>query len=192
LEGADLGREAAVLVRSGSMSVALLMAALLANQDVKNPRPAKVDEARVEAAIQKGVAYLKSQADALGEFDGSAGKFPYDEIVLWTFIHAGVAETDPSFQKLLKAILQAKLERTYNVSVRAMVLEELDRVKYQGRIAQCAQFLVDNQCRTGQWSYGEPSPFVKDVPTGDAGKRDTPSGRNSMRRARRDAASPRW
>jgi hypothetical protein len=47
-----------------------------------------------------------------------------------------------------------------------MILEELDRVKYQLRIAQCAQFLIDNQCQNGQWGYGEPDPFAKDTPTG--------------------------
>jgi hypothetical protein len=37
-------------------------------------------------------------------------------------------------------------------------------VKHQRRIWQCAQFLVDNQCKNGQWSYGTPTPAVKNVP----------------------------
>ena len=61
---------------------------------------------------------------------------------------------------------ETPLEWTYDVSLQAMILEEIDRVKYQARIAQCAQFLVDNQCPNGQWSYGEPDPFAKDTPTG--------------------------
>jgi hypothetical protein len=50
-----------------------------------------------------------------------------------------------------------------------MVLEEFERVKYQGRIHQCAQFLVDNQCANGQWSYGTPTtyPDAVPVPRGD-------------------------
>jgi len=36
-------------------------------------------------------------------------------------------------------------------------------VKYQKRLAQCAQFLVDNQCANGQWTYGDPSIFVESV-----------------------------
>src|SRR5262249_34389998 len=59
----------------------------------------------------------------------------------------------------------SKLERTYKVSLQALILEELDRVSYQGRIAHCPQSLLDNQCRTGQWSYGEPSPHVGGIPT---------------------------
>ena len=36
-------------------------------------------------------------------------------------------------------------------------------MKYQNRIAQCAQQLVDNQCANGQWGYGDPSIFVMDL-----------------------------
>jgi hypothetical protein len=50
-----------------------------------------------------------------------------------------------------------------------MCLEELDRVKYQNKIKECAQFLVDNQCANGQWSYGEPTPFVPGTPTTGSG-----------------------
>src|SRR5205085_4605415 len=38
-----------------------------------------------------------------------------------------------------------------------------DRIKHQRRIAQCAQFLVDNQCANGQWGYGDPSIFAEDL-----------------------------
>jgi hypothetical protein len=50
----------------------------------------------------------------------------------------------------------------------------MDRVKYQPRIVQSAQFLVDNQCANGQWSYGDPTPHakepapIKDVASGGA------------------------
>jgi len=93
-------------------------------------------------------------------------KFGYknsDVLILWTFIHAGVAHDDPKFKSLLDAVLAEPLEKTYKVSLTALCLEELDRVKYQERIAQCGQFLIDNQCKNGQWSYGTPTDFSKDV-----------------------------
>jgi len=62
-------------------------------------------------------------------------------------------------------MLADKLQRTYKVSLQAMILEEIDRVTYQPRIWQCAQFLMDNQCANGQWSYGNPTTAPKDVPT---------------------------
>jgi hypothetical protein len=150
---------------------ALLAALPAAPQDKKKAGAAdKVDPVKVDGAIKKGVAYLKSQ---LGKY-GSLNRRRSEELILWTFTHGGVAENDPDFEKLLQTVLDTPLEWTYNASLQAMILEELDRVKYQGRIAQCAQFLIDNQCANGQWSYGEPDSFAKDVPTG--GKKAVASG----------------
>lgn len=134
-----------------------------ARPNAASPPPHVIEVRRTpEEAVRAGLAFLR----------GQAGREPRtDELVLWTLLHAGVPENDPDRQRLLKSILDRRLERTYNVSLQAMVLEEIDRVKYQPRIAQCAQFLADNQCRNGQWSYGDPSIFVDDlavsVPTRD-------------------------
>jgi hypothetical protein len=146
----------------------IALAAPAFSQDKKGkPAPAeKVDPVKVDGAIKKGLAYLKSQ---IGHY-GSLNKRRSDELILWTFTHGGVAENEPDFEKLFKTVTESQLEWTYNVSLQAMILEEIDRVKYQGRIAQCAQFLVDNQCQNGQWSYGEVDQFAKDVPTGTGKK----------------------
>jgi len=116
------------------------------------PKAKSLDE-----AVRDGMAFIKAKS-GLFAAEGKA-----DELVLWTCIHGGMPENDPQFQALLKAVLEKPLERTYNVALTAMSLEELDRVKYQKRIAQCAQHLVDNQCANGQWAYGDPSIFVMDV-----------------------------
>lgn len=145
--------------------------ALAQEKKGKAPPADKVDPARVDAAIKKGLAYLKGQ---LGKY-GSLNKRRTDELILWTFTHAGVPENDSDFERLFKTVAESPLEWTYNVSLQAMILEEIDRVKHQGRIAQCAQFLIDNQCSNGQWNYGEPDPFAKDVPTG-TGKKAVASG----------------
>jgi hypothetical protein len=154
-----------------SLGIVLLLAAAIpvAAQEKKPKAPPsdKVDPARVDAAIKKGLGYLKSQ---LGHF-GNLNKRRSDELILWTFAHAGVPESDPDFEKLLRNVIESRLEWTYNVSLQAMILEELDRVKYQGRIAQCAQFLIDNQCANGQWSYGEVDVYAQDVPTGGPSKK---------------------
>src|SRR5204862_468276 len=75
-----------------------------------------------------------------------------DALLLLTFLHAGISADDPRVQELLASVLAAPLDRTYSVALRAMVLEELDRVRYQSHIARCAQFLLDNQLSSGQWS----------------------------------------
>jgi hypothetical protein len=103
---------------------------------------------------------------------------PPDELILLTFLHAGVPRDDPMFAKLLGQVLGAKQQRTYCISLQAMVLAKLDPVLYQGRIGECAQFLVDNQCINGQWSYGAPT--TKPVGTSVKRTRDGPlTGNNS-------------
>jgi hypothetical protein len=146
------------------------------SQDKKGkvPPAEKVDPVKVDGAIKKGVAYLKSQ---IGKY-GSINKRRSEELLLWVFAHTGVPENDPDFEKLFKTVTETPLEWTYNVSLQAMILEEIDRVKYQPRIAQCAQFLLDNQCQNGQWGYGELDPFAKDTPTG-GGKKAVASGSKS-------------
>jgi hypothetical protein len=118
-----------------------------------------IDPVRVDKAIQQGIAWLRNPNFPADYWMGA------NELILWTFIHAGMPESDPDFQKRLKQMLDAPLERTYRVALQAMILEELDRVAYQHRIWQCAQFLVDNQCLNGQWLYGTPTEFPKGVPT---------------------------
>jgi hypothetical protein len=125
----------------------------------------QVDPKKVDLAVKKGVQYLTAQA---GKLATTAPKDParechQDEFVLWALMHAGVPESNPAFRHLFKTVTEAELRRTYEIALQAMILEELDRVRYQERIQQCAQFLVDNQCRNGQWGYGEG--FVKGVPT---------------------------
>ena len=121
----------------------------------------QVEQGKIDAAVKKGVEWLKkapSPGFSYGKIDDS------DELILLTLIHAGVPESDARVGELLKSMLEKPLARTYSVTLQAMVLEEIDRAKYQPRIAQCAQFLCDNQLASGQWSYGEPTEFAKDLP----------------------------
>jgi hypothetical protein len=127
-----------------------------------------VDQASIDRAIEKGLAFLKT-SDSPGGHAGDS-----DMLKLLTFAHGGVPESDPVFQTLLEKALSLPLEKTYQVSLVAMCLEEIDRVKYQGRIAQCGQFLLDNVKPNGGFAYGEPSAFVMDVPTG--GRKNVASG----------------
>lgn len=125
---------------------------------VKNTPKDQVEKPKtLDDAVRGGMAFLKAKAAVFAKDSKS------DELLLWTYLQGGVPESDPEFQALLKTVLDKKLERTYNVALAAMVLEDLDRVKYQKRLAQCAQFLLDNQCANGQWGYGEPSMFAEEL-----------------------------
>ena len=162
-------RRAAFLVAAG---IALAAPRGSDAQDPKNFNPDQVvvgvDMPRVEAAIKKGVEYLKGKnSDHLKTSHSHKSNKTNVELVLLTYVHSGyVPESDPAFHELFDDMMKRPLEATYCVSLQAMILEEMDRVKYQSRIWQCAQFLVDNQCGNGQWSYGDPTPAVQGVPTG--------------------------
>ena len=56
-------------------------------------------------------------------------------------------------------MLVEPLKSTYRVSLQAMILEEIHRVRYQKQLFKCAQFLIDNECKNGQWSYGEATTY---------------------------------
>jgi hypothetical protein len=127
-----------------------------------------IDQNRVDRAIEEGAKYLvrRYKAGTLnpaprGNQGGGPGDddLQKDEIVLYALVYAGYDDTNEDFAKLLKTVLDAKLESTYRVALMAMALEAIDARKYQGRIAQCGQFLVDNQCENGQWSYGKEVPL---------------------------------
>jgi hypothetical protein len=143
-----------------------LVLTLAAAQEPKKMDPGAhpgVDPRRVARAIEKGINFLKT-SDSPGHNSSKSA----DELILLTFLHAG-AEKEARFVELFNKMLQAPLESTYSVALQAMVLEEFDRVKYQPRIHQCAQFLLDNMCANGQWSYGTPTtyPGATDVPRGE-------------------------
>lgn len=118
-----------------------------------------VDDQKVAAALDRGVTWLR-KAQSHGVELGKDKGIPIrnaDELLLLTFLHAGLPADDPRLRELLNSVLAAPLDRTYSVALRAMALEELDRVRYQSHIARCAQFLLDSQHPTGQWGYGEAS-----------------------------------
>jgi hypothetical protein len=113
----------------------------------------KVDQKKVDDAIVKGTEFLLK----IDRYPVLKHKnLRYDELVLLTVLESGIDRKDPRVQKLIQHVLKLPLDRTYHVSVRALCLAALDPMKYQPQLAQCAQFLVDNQCESGQWTYGEP------------------------------------
>ncbi len=115
-----------------------------------------VDPIKVDQAIRKGIEHLRGK-----KIDTRNGNV----LLFLTFVHGGVADSDPDLQALLKNALETDLEHTYQVALTAMAFEEFERVKYQGRIHQCAQFLADNIGPKGQTRYGQPTTFVEGIPT---------------------------
>jgi hypothetical protein len=99
---------------------------------------------KIDSAIERGTGFLLTSPLTPGA----------QELILLTFIHGGVSPDNDIFKVLLNRMLESPLSATYNIALQAMALEKLDSKKYQERIAECAQWLVDAQCKNGQWSYG--------------------------------------
>lgn len=177
------------------MRLAVLLCLLtlpLSAQDAKKKKtdPRSEFERSVDAAVRKGVGFLRTAADGKVDLGGPVEK----EILFLTLLHAGrdvVPDEDPLLQQYLKHALECPLTTTYRVALIAMSLEEFQRVKYQGRIWQCAQFLLDNQNRDGGWGYGEPTPFEKDVPTKSAKKKLATGGAPKEKPAKTNLSGPR-
>ena len=129
------------------------------------------EQSKIDQAIHRGIEYLKTAGSPGHEHSKATHS---DELILYTFVVAGVPETNPKFKALLERVLTDEPHQTYKVALQAMALEEIDRVKYQNRIAYCAQHLIDNQCTNGQWSYGSPTPPPKDIPTAVASEASKP------------------
>ena len=155
-------------MRSGIIvSLALLVPTAALAQGVKagpQDAPDVNFQHKVDKAIKQGLDYLVG-CNACSHF--KEGDHHYqkncNELILLTFLHGGLDEKHPRFQELFKEIMESQLERTYKVALMAMFLEEYERVKYQWRIHQCAQFLIDNQGPKGGWRYGNPSIYVEDI-----------------------------
>jgi hypothetical protein len=158
----------------------LLLALCLAQQKPPAPQnppaPAPNDDLPpaqkdVDRAIANGAGFL------LGRLPGSYGEvsthrdygLTYDGIVLYTLLHAGISKDDAKLRMLAGRCVMAKVDRTYTAATLAMGLGAMNDPKYKDKIIECMQFLVDNQCRNGQWSYGTPYEIPKAPPQKDTG-----------------------
>jgi hypothetical protein len=121
------------------------------------------DPAQIEAAVHKGGAFLLQKYEK--GLDPAAMGW-YHGLLMLTLSHANVAKDDEVFQKGLKELETSKLEHTYPVAILAMALGHIDPVKYQRRMAHCAQWLVDTQLAGGEWGYPGTTTQAGEIPKG--------------------------
>ena len=127
------------------MTVLLLLALVQGK-----PEPARIDE-----AVAKAVLYLKPAA-ALAQQDL--------ELLLLALAHGGLPPADPTFAAPLQRACSLDLKMTYRTALLAMTLEEIDPLRHQARLARCAQFLLDSQGESGEWSYGRSTTYPDPLP----------------------------
>ncbi len=136
------------------LSRLLLPAILLAGSPLVGGEEKDKDaefQGRVDQAIRRGCEFIAGVAGA----GGVASTDPESELRVLTLLHGGWPRDHAALKPNLERLLHSPLQSTYNVAVTALALVHLDRIRYQTRIADCAQWLVDNQSMNGQWSYGD-------------------------------------
>ena len=161
------------------MKQALFIVTLAA---ISLPPAAAQDQAKVEAAIRRGSAWLKKN----DKFKGDNDRHCERELVLLTLSHAGVPESDRFFKKEFETLLKQRPQFTYRTALRAMLLEEVQRVKHQHLLFHCAEFFVDNQAASGIWGYGKKTIYSKVKPlrtVATGGSRPKPGGLRRFGRA---------
>ena len=153
------------------MIAAVLVLGLVLQQE----EPPKVSQRAVDYAVERGGQFLLGELarPIEGKF-ADLVKMGRDELILYALAHVGVDfSARRAYGDALDEILKKELKHTYQASLTALALEAIDKMKYQWRLAQCAQFLVDNQCVNGQWSYGKPIRYPDTLPRGSS---DAPAG----------------
>jgi hypothetical protein len=109
---------------------------------------------QVNRAIESGVGFLKSR-QRNGVWDDLMLEGGTTALATLALLNAGVPPTDPVVQNSLDYLRRLPLQKTYVVSLIAMVFAEASPKQEFARIRRCADWLLKTQLPTGRWSYGE-------------------------------------
>ncbi len=104
-----------------TMTIVLALVVTVAAQD-KKPR---VDQNKIDNAIDRGAAWLLKQGAGPHPVAGNmaGGEQAYDQLILYTLIHAGVDPNNEVYKALLDRAVNGPLLRTYRVALTAMLLD---------------------------------------------------------------------
>ena len=146
----------------------------LGTRQTKKKQKPLVADSEIDKAVARGVKYLRGQKL---KFKGA--RTLTGELILLALAHSGVGLSDATFNRGFKEMLKEEPEFTYRTALRAMVLEEIERVRYQAEIHKCAQFFCDNQGKGGRWDYGHKTTYPQKLP---GPRKSVASGSRGLRR----------
>ncbi len=120
----------------------------------------KEEQARVEHAIDGGVAYLKRSQGRQGSWAGQweTHTVGYAALPGLTLLECGVPADDPVIRRAAELVRRdgPKLDFTYEISLSILFLDRLGDLKDRELIRTLAVRLIAGQMRTGGWTYGCP------------------------------------
>jgi hypothetical protein len=158
-------------------------------QDPKDP-PKKdpAEEAKKEEEFKKKVnaAIDKASKWMIDQFKGGLiAPGEEAELILLALFHAGVPKDHPFIVANMTKLLSKSTSDVYNGGLRGLLLEKVDRARYQPAIHELAIWLCQAQCKNGQWSYpGKgrlgPVPIGYQVPKKKPGKEPAKPGETQV------------
>ncbi|MGE3809508.1 MAG: hypothetical protein AB7K24_33000 [Gemmataceae bacterium] len=123
------------------------------------PRPLTEDERKVNAAIERGVAFLEVHLDEIlkdnFEFRESWQQDGVVALVGLTLLECGVPEKSPLIQRAARHLRGnvAKFSKTYVLALAILFFDRLGEERDRGIIQTCALRLVAGQKSSGCWHY---------------------------------------
>jgi len=146
------------------INVALLSCSILLGHATSvwaDPKPlSKEEQAKVDEAIDKGVAFLKKVQTKEGDFGWKMYNLNMYEVgqcalPAYALLESGVPADDPVIQKAA-AFLRPRVlvnTHTYELPLAILFFDRLGDPKDKKLIQMCALRLIAGQHRTGGWAY---------------------------------------
>lgn len=122
---------------------------------VEDLSPAAQLDLRVNHAIARGVAYLKTRANEAFGFPGWEDQHPEGTAVLaaYTLVQSGVTARDPVLMGALDRVQATRFSSTYSASVALLLYEALGDQKTWGAAAERERDYLLGVQDSGVWSY---------------------------------------
>src|SRR3954469_11053240 len=142
-------------------TIAVVTVVALPASFAQQPKERPIDAAQVIAAIDRGVAFLKREQLARGNWPEFTG---YDcgvtSLCTLALLNSGLTVDDESVRRAVAYLRGVELDKTYSVSLQTMVLCAAEPKRDMLLIRRNAQWLESHQLkdgpRKGAWSYPGP------------------------------------
>jgi hypothetical protein len=142
---------------------ARLLLALVAGLPSPGAPPEELTQAKIDAAIDKGVRRVLQQfADGFGRRDptGRSGPEIVDHpglraLAAYTLVKSGVPAEHPVVEQLLARIAFERVDKTYDRALLLLLLQAAHPVAQRDWIEQLASEVVASQAEAGDWGYPE-------------------------------------
>ncbi|HEY7308359.1 MAG TPA: hypothetical protein VH643_03250 [Gemmataceae bacterium] len=148
-------------LRAGTVFLGGLLMLACATPAIADPKPlTKEEQAKVDQAIDKGVAFLKKAQTKDGDFGWKMyndGRYLVGQCALpaYALLESGVSADDPVIQKAAEFLRRVTplTDHTYELPLAILFFDRLGDPKDKKLIQGCALRLIAGQHRTGGWAY---------------------------------------